>query len=110
MNEVDKISNDDWPKWSKHVIIELQNLRDDIKDLKDDLADVKNAYSAYQAQAATKLELNTSEKHILELIANIAKDLAILKTEFSIKSGLWGLIGGILAFITAWVLRIPIGR
>lgn len=115
--------NDTWAAWSRHVIIELQSLRAELNALKtqhmEDVAElrqetIRELADAQQSISKTALEatheMDDKVSKVSTIVNTVDKELDKLRVEFSIKSGIFGIIGGLASLLGTILAAWLIGR
>lgn len=93
----DQMNQNGWNEWSRHVLAELQRLHGTIENLEDKIEVVKDDLNR-------RIESLKDEhtKYLNEELRKVQIDIAMLK----VKSGVWGLIGGLIPVVIYVVLGI----
>lgn len=75
-----------WNEWSRHVLAELQRLHGTIENLEDKIEILKDDFT----------------KNFNDELRKIQVDIAMLQ----VKSGIWGLLGGLIPVLIYLVLEV----
>lgn len=98
MDNIDKVKNlNGWNEWGKYVLLELERQNKCIKELGDKVDNMSSD---------NKDDVSDMKDELIEKINDIEVEFNSFKSEMQVKSGIWGLIGGMIPTAIALIYII----
>lgn len=98
MDNTDKIKDlNGWNEWGKYVLLELERQNKCIERLGDKVSGMSSD---------NKDDINDMKDELLERINDLEIEFKSFKSRMQVKSGVWGLIGGMIPTVIALIYLI----
>jgi hypothetical protein len=86
-----------WNEWGNHILLELQRQNDCIESLNKKLSSMKED---------SKDDVSDMKDELIEKINDLEVEFNAFKSRMQVKSGVWGLIGGMIPTAIALIYII----
>lgn len=81
-----------WNEWGKYVLLELERQNEQIQNLSKSISNMSNS---------NKDDLGDIKDDLIEKINHLEVEFKSFRSRMEVKSGIWGLIGGMIPPLAA---------